>query len=265
MSDSLQDIYRWVHGYIRREFEATTEEVARYIVPNTHLPAKARLDIHRDQHWRKTSSAMESELPATHRFMGCEAFKVMVDTYLHVCPPQSASLISVKRELPDFLRETPEFPFQEFLEELIALEILVSDLAQEPATPSLALTDLPDGDDWLKRVLVAVPGVRLLALNCRVHDFMESKGHPGAPQRAEWAQPQPNWLLVVKRQFRIYRHPITQMAFDLLQKLIEGHPPSKVAPMQWRGTPELIKSWIEWGVFATLAPARTRRARTWKR
>jgi len=228
------------------------------ILPSRTLTASERLGIYHGMYLLRMEEALAADYPALQHLLGAAAFRALVSDYVKEHPSRSYSLNPLGRHLPEFLRVAPGRRRRAFCHELARLELALSEVFDEVELPPLTAAQIAAVPTaaWEGARLVPIAALRLLELSYNVNEYLhsvqsETHDHP-APRRRR-----PAWLLIYRRDYRIYRLPLRRPARDLLTALIAQVPlgqaiaaacaapraPSESELFRW------FRDWVASGVF----------------
>jgi hypothetical protein len=282
----LERMQRWfqdvvVHPGTEDEAVAAAEaqqvvplgRLAEAILPSKTLTPVERLGIYHGMYPMRMVEAMASDYPALQHFVGDHAFGRLVQAYVQVHPSRSFSLNVLGHHFPEFLETVPGLKRRQFCCELARLERAVAQCfdAQQVAPLSEAQIAAVRPEDWERARFEPIPAFQLLAFRYPVNAYLqtvrdEKHDHPAARLKAEY-------LAVYRRDYAIFRLPMTREAYDLLGDLASGTPLGAAvsaaldrsrrertdgARGSRRGTPRLtedqlfkwFREWVGGGVFA---------------
>jgi hypothetical protein len=234
------------------------ERLGDVVLPSATLDPSERVGIYHDMYILRMEEALESDYPGLSHFLGPKRWRRLVRGYLEAHPSRSYTLNVLGRELPGFVFTAPRISYAGFCRDLARLEWAITeafDAAETPILSEAALAAVPP-DAWEGARLVPTAAFRLLALDYNAGSYLDSvKGdehdHP-LPRR------RPSWVAVCRRDYSVYRLPLTRPSFRLLSALAEGRPVGEaveecLSRSRPRPTGDQIFAWFrEWaqlGVF----------------
>jgi hypothetical protein len=231
----LDRMQRWFQGIVVHpgtEDEAVASPEARaevppgrlaeVILPSSSLTPVERLGIYHGMYPLRMVEAMASDYPALQHHLGEPAFARLVMDYVQVHPSRSYSLNVLGRRFPEFLEGRTGLARREFCVELARLELAVAqcfDAEQQPPLSQAQIAAVPP-EAWERARFTTVPAFRLLAFRYPVNAYLQSvrdekHDHPAARLKAEY-------VAVYRRDYAIFRLPMSREAHDLLQDLAAG-------------------------------------------
>jgi hypothetical protein len=234
------------------------ERLDDVVLPSATLDPAERVGIYHDMYVLRMEEALESDYPGLSHFLGPKRWRKLVRGYLEAHPSRSYTLNVLGRELPGFVFTAPRISHAGFCRDLARLEWAITEAFDAPETPILgeaALAAVPP-DAWEGARLLPTEAFRLLALDYNAGSYLDSlrgdeHDHP-LPRR------RPSWVAVCRRDFAVYRLPLTRPSFRLLSALAEGRPVGEAVEeclrrSRPRPTGDRIFAWFrEWaqsGVF----------------
>jgi hypothetical protein len=285
----LEGMQRWFQSVVVHpgtEDEAVASAEAQAVVPGDRLvdvilPSRSltpseRMGIYHGMYPMRMVEAMASDYPALQHFVGEPAFHDLVMQYVQVHPSRSFSLNVLGRHFPEFLAGVPGLARREFCCELARLELAVARCfdAEQVAPLSEAQIAAVRPEDWERARFTTIPAFQLLAFRYPVNAYLqtvrdEKHDHPAARLRAEY-------VAIYRRDYAIFRLPMSREAQDLLRDLAAGAPLGEAvaAAMQRSRAPRAIdarsrrraaprlsedqlfkwfREWVGGGVFASVS------------
>jgi hypothetical protein len=211
------------------------------IMPSDRLTPQQRLLIYRDQYLLRMDEAMSIDYPVLQQAIGEQAFFELVSAYVEVHPSRSYTLNDLGRHLPEFLANLSELRQSgtaqpdgrsdklkgrwlqrlPLLTDLSKIEWALCELMGDPDVKSLSADTLRDYpiEQWPKTQLKAIPALRALKLDYPVQRWLNA-------HRDEEPLPlirrRPTYLVCWRIEDDIWRQPLSQPEFILLQLLLSG-------------------------------------------
>lgn len=228
------------------------------VLPSRTLTASERLGIYHGMYLLRMEEALAADYPALQHFLGAAAFRALVSDYVKEHPSRSYSLNPLGRHLPEFLQVAPGRRRRAFCHELARLELAISEVFDEVELPPLSAAQIAavPASAWEGARLVPIAALRLLEFGSNVNEYLHSvqkETHDHPPPRRRRAA----WLLIYRRDYRVYRLPLRRPARDLLAALVAGVPLGQAiaaacAAPRGPGESELFRwfrDWVAGGVF----------------
>jgi len=271
----LDRLQRWVHAVIvhpgspqqavasdTAQREVPLSQLGAVILPSATLTPTERLAIYQGMYPLRMEEALAADYPALQHFLGEDAFLELVKQYVAVHPSRSFSLNPLGESLPEFLRTLPGLRRREFCHELATLELAVAQVFDAPETTPLGEPEVASiaPEQWERARLTPIAGFRVLAFRYPVNAYLQSvrddrHDHPRPRLGREW-------VVVYRRDYKVFRQPLTGPAHDLLKDLAAGLPLGQaVAAALERGrrAPEereisgWFQTWMQERMFAAVA------------
>jgi hypothetical protein len=232
---ALGGLQRWMQTVIvhpRRTGQALASPEAASLVPPERLgevvlssatldPAD-RVGIYHDMYLARMEEALESDYPGLAHFLGPQRWHRLVRGYVEAHPSRSYTLNALGHHLPDHVFSAPRISHAGFCRDLARLEWAITEAFDAPETPVLSEEQLAavEPDAWEGARLVPTAAFRLLALDYDASSYLDSlrdedHDHP-LPRR------HPSWVAVCRRDYSVYRVPLTRPGHRLLEALAEG-------------------------------------------
>src|SRR5438270_7165357 len=209
----LERVQNWMYGVIAhpRGVAIAAREADEHIVPSHTLSAAERVLIYNGMYLSRFAEALAADYPALAHQLGEDDFTALVARYVAKHPSTSYTLNRLGDALPDFLSG--------FERDLARLELAMTVVFDEEETEIADLAQLP-ADRAESMRLVAIKACRLLALNYNSNDCFQSfrNGEQMRPRRHK------NFVLVHRRDYSVYRTPLSRQAHDFLRELATGKP-----------------------------------------
>lgn len=198
------------------------------------LSAAERLEIYQRAYFARLLECLREEYSVVAVALGEELFDAFALHYLERYPSESYTLGRLGERFPDYLAETrpgdtdgggnAESDWPEFLIDLARLERAINEVFDGPGAEELSPLDparlaaVPP-DQWPDARLSCVPCLKLLALRYPVNDYftgLRKGGDPPLPARC------PAFLAVSRRNYRVFREPLSEPQHALLSALQSG-------------------------------------------
>lgn len=213
-----------------------TRALATTIAANPRLDAASMLDVYNGGYLARLVEVMQGDFGAVHRLLGDDAFRALVARYLQRHPSRHPNLNRLGRAFPAFVATQRRLPQRAFLAELAQLELAVSrafDAAEFTPLAASALQAVPAAH-WDRVRFVPNPSLQLLVSRHPV-DRAYQAWKDGAPLVVP--APERSWLLVHRRDDRVWRQRLVPGQFAVLQALFTGAPLATALAKAPKGAP----------------------------
>ena len=237
----LASLQRWMQAVVVHP--GTTEQALRspgaaahlkparlesVLLPSKTLSAAERIAIYQEMYPLRMRDALSSDYPGLDHFLG-NRFWEFVTAYTSAHPSMGYTLNRLGDQVPAFLGRRNALRHRAFLKDLARLELAITESFDSPEADVLRAADLeaiPPGRLGQTR-LVTAPSLRLVDLEWNAADYLdsirdESHKHP-RPRRSR------SFMAVVRRNYSVFRFPVSEAAFLVLSDLKEGRTISTVA------------------------------------
>jgi hypothetical protein len=269
----LARVERWIQDVIvdpapdRAVARKNRAKAAGAILPSRTLSPIERVEIYRGQYLLRMEEALLNDYPVLEHLLGHAAFERLVAAYVKKHPSRSYSLNHMKERLPEFIAaKSSGVPRARVAvaADLARLERAVAQVFDDPATPVLTAEDARafsrgSAARWERARIRPIAALRLLELSYPVNDYFisvkEESEHPPLRKKA-------NWIVVFRREFRVFRLPLSEPAYRLLSALAAGKPLGAAVrspKLRGIGPDEIFRwfsRWVGEGLFAKIGPAR---------
>lgn len=206
----------------RRHADVSARTLGKLVAPSKALTSFARLEIYSQQYIWRLIEVLGDEFPTVRRTVGHPRFGELVTEYLTRHPSKSYSLAPLGAKFPRFLaREAKRLEHRAFLADIARLERTIEEVFDDAEVKPVAIDDLLaiPAERWPQARVRTIPALRLLALRHPVNDYVRA-------MREEKPAPIPgaerSWLLVFRRDFVVWRAPLTRERYGLLRALVAG-------------------------------------------
>jgi hypothetical protein len=250
---SLDALQRWMQAVIthpggvaagaasaeaRVEIERADGDLEQVVNRSQSLSALQRLEIYNHSYFARLLECMRSEYSVLATALGEELFDDFALGYLQSHPPHSATLADLGYRFPEYLAATrpaadhagesrPDSHLSDwprFLIDLARLEQAINMVFDGPGSEGERLVDSDrlaavPSDRWPGARLVCVPSLKLLTLSFPVNDYFTAIRRGETTEIPERA---PSYLAIVRSDYRVFRHGLDAMQFELLRALSEG-------------------------------------------
>ena len=196
--------------------------VAELILPSASLSAEDRLGIYADMYYWRLVDVLAEDFRRLRDFLGAEEFGRQARAYLHRHPSGHPNLARLGDGFPDFLRaEAEDLPMRAVAVDLARLELAFSrvfDAAEDSSLEAEALVGIAP-EDWPELRLETVSALEILRLDHDLDGFLDAGMPPAVPQR-----PGEHFVLLHRRDYQVYRLPLSRPQAALLLSLRAGRP-----------------------------------------
>jgi hypothetical protein len=239
-------------------------EIDAVVTPSRTLDPAARIGIYAGMYFLRLAEVLEEDFAGLHALLGCEAADELFRAYLVAHPSRHPNLNELGARLPEFLAARAGAP--SFEAELARLERSMQEVFDAPRANALATDDLlaipPDRFGAL--ALPFVPAVRLHAFRHPVNEWFQAFRAGETRPRPE---PADSWVVVYRRDDRVWRLPLEREAHLLLAQigtgvaLGEALQHVEAAGLLGAVAPRLqgwFQDWAGLGLFAAPSPSEQR-------
>jgi hypothetical protein len=217
----MRELQTWMLGAIAAPFPPRPSDVAAHILPSSTLEPEERLELYRDMYEVRMVEALEGDYEGVEAFLGHAKFHRLAWDYIQTHPSTSYTLNRLGDHLPEFIENDPKTTRRALLADLARLELAMTEVFDEAEKAPLGAGAFAgvDPSQLAATRLVTIPALRLLALRYPVNElftaFREQKALVAPRKRA-------SWLVVHRRDYSVYRTPLTERAFVMLSALRDG-------------------------------------------
>ena len=197
--------------------EAAEIAVDDVILPSRTLQPIQRVGIYHGMYMLRMIEALTVDYAAVAQFLGEHAFEHLVRDYVQQFPSRSYTFNRLGDSLPEYIASS-SLKRRNFLHDLAALELamtLVFDEAEAEPLPADAIASIAPEQVADARI-VPIPALRLLALDYDANEAFQAFRE----ERPMKARRQKSWLAVHRRDYGVYRMPLTREAFVFLEALV---------------------------------------------
>lgn len=195
------------------------------LMPSAQLTAAQRLEIYANAVFLRFRDVLQNDFPAVVAAIGHEPFTECVREYIERHPSTSFTLNDLGARFPGFLAHEATHPAvvdsRPFLAELAQLERTVEELFHErhvEAALPAALAQLPPAR-WADARFTLIAAARLLQFHWPVDPWLQAVRDGASPPLPAAAV---SWLLVHRREWRVWRTRLTGLQHRLLSALAAG-------------------------------------------
>lgn len=270
----LHRVQRWLQDVIvhpgapqdalaaaQAEHKVPLPQLGELILPSPTLTPAERVGIYHGMYLLRMTEALAADYPALQHFLGEAAFTDLITAYVQKYPSRSYSLNPLSNHLPRFIADAPTLPRAAFCHDLARLELTISQVFDAEQTPALSPARIAAvaAEDWERACLSPVAAHQLLELRYNANAYLQSvrDASPTAPRPRR----KDSFVLVYRRDYRVYRLELTRPARDLVTALFAGiplgeavaracqhgdRPPSQNQLFRW------FRDWVASGIFSTL-------------
>ncbi len=242
--------------------ELSSEEALNFIKPSKTLTQLERLGIYRRMYLLRLIDVLRMDFTAVAEFLGEDVYEKLIEDYLQVHPSRSYNLNHLSYQVPDFIRTYPNLRRREFVYQLATLELALSDIFNVEETPVLTKEALASvaPEVWDTAKIKTITAFRLFAFNYNVNDYLEAvikeKKTPKVVKKD-------TWLVIYRRNYKLWRLPLTKDAYNLLSDIASGIPLSDAianAIEKSDASPEVLQKkvfkwfqdWVTEGLFQAI-------------
>lgn len=202
-------------------------KIQTVLLPSPTLTPAERIAIYQEMYPLRMRDALAADYPGLEHFLG-HRFQEFVGAYAAVHPSRGYTLNRLGDHVPAFLARQRRFTPRGFLVDLARLELALTeafDEREEKPMDASVLAAIPEARLETTR-LVPVPSLRLVALDWNADDYLDTlrddfHQHP-RPRRRR------SFVLAVRRNYALYRLPLSESAFCVLQDIVAGRPLGEV-------------------------------------
>jgi len=200
--------------------DAANVAVDDVILPSQTLQPIQRVGIYHGMYMLRMIEALTVDYAALAEFLGEHAFEHLVRDYVQQFPSRSYTLNRLGDSLPEFIAAS-SVKRRIFLRDLAKLELAMThvfDEAEAAPLPADAIASIAPERIADARI-VPIPALRLLAFDYDANEAFQAfrEDLPMKPRR------QKTWLAVHRRDYSVYRMPLSRDAFVFLGSLVAGH------------------------------------------
>jgi hypothetical protein len=232
------------------------------ILPSRTLTPADRVGIYQGMYLMRMEEALESDYAALKHLLGGRAWSDLVRDYVSAHPSVTYTLNRLGDRFPDFVARWPGAKRPALCHDLARLEFAIAEVFDAPQVEPLSDAEIAavPPEAWEKARLAPIEAFRLLAFRYPVNAYFQSvrdedHAHPDLKRKD-------TYIAIYRRDYAVWRHDLSQPAFDLLTDLVAGKPLGKaVAASLARGgrraptTDQLFRWFREWasgGVFKSV-------------
>src|SRR5437899_605765 len=261
---SLAPLQEWMqgvvthHGDVHEAAEEASIGVETVILPSATLQPIQRVAIYHGMYMLRMIEALTVDYGALAHILGEEKFEELVRAYVLRFPSRSYTLNRLGDSLPEFIA-TSKMRRRIFLRDLASLELAMTqvfDEAEAEPLPGDAISSIAPEQIADARI-VPIPALRLVAADYEVNEAFQS----WREERAIKPRRQKTWIAVHRRDYGVFRMPLTREAFTFLGSLMAKETiGTAIATFQsrFRRLPEQdelfnwFRDWSAEGLFAAI-------------
>jgi hypothetical protein len=277
----LASLQRWMQAVVVHP--GTTEQALRsrdaathlkparlesVLLPSKTLSAAQRIAIYQEMYPLRMRDALAADYPGLEHFLG-NRFWDFVAAYTAAHPSRGYTLNRLGDHVPAFLGRQGTFRHRAFLKDLARLELAITESFDSPEAPTLRAEDIEGMAPARlgQSRLVTAPSLRLVDLEWNAGDYLdtlrdENHDHP-KPRRSG------TFVAVVRRDYSVYRFPLSEAAFYVLSDLQQGRSIAAVVERAMRrrgprraGAEDFLGWFRFWTAERFFSAIRGRRAKT---
>jgi hypothetical protein len=246
-------------GDVYEAAEVAAIDVVSVVLPSKTLQPIQRVGIYHGMYMLRMIEALQTDYEALEQFMGEHAFGHLVSDYVQRFPSRSYTLNRLGDHLPEYIAGST-LKRRTFLSDLARLELAMTQVfedAEVEPLPADAIASFPPERIEALR-FTPVPALRLLTFRYDANEAFQSlrEKRDVKPRRGA------SWLAVHRRDYSVYRMPLSQEAFTFLGSLISGETIGSAIMefrRRFRRLPEQqelftwFRDWSAAGLFAAIA------------
>jgi hypothetical protein len=220
----LENLQRWLLCAITQPASPRQDEVDQALLPSLQQSAAERLAVYRGTYIARLLEVLREQFPCTCSAVSDELFDQLASGYLQAHPPRTYTLARLADNLIDYLEATRPADWGEFIVDLARLEHAIDRVFDAAGPENLPLFALPpDADEAIE--LALAPGFTLLALRYPVSSFYTDWK---AGRKPEWPTARAQFVALLRRDYVVRRHELTNLQYELLQAISRGEPLAEV-------------------------------------
>jgi len=186
------------------------------ILPSHSLQPIQRIGIYHGMYMLRMIEALTVDYAAVAQFLGEHAFEHLVREYVQQFPSRSYTFNRLGDSLPEYIASST-WKRRTFLRDLAKLELAMThvfDEGEAEPLPADAIASIAPEEVADARI-IPIPALRLIALDYNGNEAFQAfrDERPMKPRR------QKSWLAVHRRDYGVYRMPLSREAFTFLECL----------------------------------------------
>lgn len=227
---ALETLQQWMHAVIAHPgdvYEALDAPAAKthvgdvddLVLPSRTLQPAQRVGVYHGMYMLRMIEALGEDYPAIVQYVGEHAFEHLADDYVQQHPSSSYTLNRLGDQFPEFLASS-SMRRKIFLADLARFELAMTDVFDEAEAAPLDANAIgsvaPEDLESLR--FTPIPALRLLAFTYDVDSAFQAfrDGEQIHPVRRK------SWVAIHRRDYSVYRMPLTEQAFVFLRALAAG-------------------------------------------
>jgi hypothetical protein len=196
--------------------DAAAIAVDDVILPSQSLQPIQRIGIYHGMYMLRMIEALTVDYAALAQFLGEHAFEHLVRDYVQQFPSRSYTFNRLGDSLPEYIASSTR-KRRTFLRDLAKLELAMTqvfDEAEAAPLPGDAIASIAPEEVADARI-IPIPALRLIALDYDANEAFQAfrEERPMKPRR------QKTWVAVHRRDYGVYRMPLTREAYVFLESL----------------------------------------------
>ncbi len=249
------------HGDVYEAAEDASIGVETVILPSATLQPIQRVGIYHGMYMLRMIEALGVDYGALAHILGEEKFEELVRAYVLRFPSRSYTLNRLGDALPEFIATSALKVLKRriFLRDLASLELAMTQVFDEAETeplPGDAFSSIAPEQIADARI-VPIPALRLVSADYDVNEAFQA----WREERAIKPRREKTWIAVHRRDYGVFRMPLTRQAFAFLGFLMAGETVGGAITMFHRrfrrlpGQNELFTWFRDWsaaGLFAAI-------------
>jgi hypothetical protein len=261
---ALAPLQEWMQGVVTHlgdvyeAAEVAPLAVESVILPSATLQPIQRVGIYHGMYLVRMIEALSVDYAALAQFLGEETFEEMVRGYVERFPSRSYTFNRLGDSLPEYIAAS-SMKRRIFLRDLAKLELamtMVFDEAEVEAMAGDAIASIP-ADRIVDARIIPIPALRLISLDYDANEAFQAF----RDERTMKPVRQKTWVAIHRRDYGVFRMPLTRDAFTFLGFLIAGETIGGAIGMfqkRFRRLPEQaelftwFRDWSAAGLFAAI-------------
>jgi hypothetical protein len=205
------------------EKEMPWAEALKFIKPSKTLTQIERLGLYRSMYILRLVDVLKIDFPSIACFLGDDDYYDFVERYLQAYPSRSFNLNNLSYDVPNFIKTAPKIKNRAFLYEIASLELMLSHIFNLEETHVLTKEDVASlsPEVWENAKIVPIKAFHVFAFKHNVNDYLEAVQNEEKPPKVK---KQDTWLVVYRRNYKLWRLPINQDAYNMLSDIVAGKP-----------------------------------------
>jgi hypothetical protein len=212
------------------------------ILPSRSLEPADRVGIYQGMYLMRMEEALESDYPGLKHLLGGQAWSDLVRDYVAAHPSVTYTLNRLGDHFPEFVSKWPGAKRRELCHDLARLELAIAEVFDAPQTEPLTDADIAavPAESWERARLAPIEALRLLSFRYPVNAYLQSvrdedHDHPDLKRKD-------TYIAIYRRDYAVWRHDLSQPAFDLLTDLVAGKPLGKAVAAALTRRPRISSS-----------------------